>query len=344
MVSFRPWLITVFAVLLLVSGALLFQRRPAASRADVLTVYTTLEQNEVDAYLPDFQLAYPEIQIELVRLSTGVLTERIFAERAAPQADVLWGVGLTSLLLFEWNDMLKPYAPVGLAHVDPRFHDTRRPPYWVGANVTLTAFCVNQEEAERHNLPIPHSWDELRDPRYRRHLVMPNPATSGTGLMALLGILHLYDQEEDGWRYLDELHKNIAFYPNGGAEPCRLVDNGSYAIGIAKTFADLGNVEMVYPTEKSGWELAASALMRKDPIQPTARLFLDWAISESAVRLYAHKSAITVYKTGLALPPGFPTDPEGQLLDKDAPWDAANRDRIVAEWLRRYGDKVQEGE
>jgi iron(III) transport system substrate-binding protein len=44
----------------------------------------------------------------------------------------------------------------------------------------------------------------------------------------------------------------------------------------------------------------------------------------------------------LPVPLGFPSDPEAYLQKLDLPWAAANRNRILTEWVRRYGDKVVE--
>ncbi|MEZ4868124.1 MAG: extracellular solute-binding protein [Caldilineaceae bacterium] len=304
-------------------------------------VYSTLRQDEIDLYLEDFQIAYPDIQVQVERMTAGALLERMLAERAAPQADLLWGVGLTHVLYLEWNDLLKPYAPVGLARIDSRFRDANQPPYWVGNSLALTAFCVNADEITRLGADVPATWPDLLNPSYRRAILMANPATTGTGLMAVLGILDLMGEQE-GWRYLDELHRNIAFYPPDETEPCTLVDRGEYAIAIGKTFDNLGNVRMVYPLEKSGWELSVSALVRKDPITPAAYTFLDWSISDPVMRLYTRKNALTAATTGLTPPPGYPPDPNEKLVDRNIPWSAANRERILAEWARRYGDKVRE--
>ncbi len=312
---------------------------PLSPEVGQLHVYTTLRQDEVDLYLADFQLAYPDIQVEVERLTAAALIERMLAERTAPTADLLWGVGLTSVLYLEWNDLLKRYAPAGLSRVAARFRDGDQPPNWVGNNLSLTAFCINPDEIARLGAKTPTTWQDLLDPNYRRAILMADPTMTDTGLMAVLGILELFG-EQDGWRYLDELHRNIAFYPQGESAPCDLVDRGEYAIGIAKTFDNLGNVRMIYPSEKSGWELSVSALVRKDPIAPAARTFLDWSISDPVMRLYTRKSALTAAPTGMAVPAGYPADPTASLIDRNIPWSAANRERILAEWQRRYGDKV----
>lgn len=336
--------ISLCLLISLLAGCSLWGDNTAQNEVQSITIYTSLEANEIDAYLPDFALAYPDIEVNLVREPAGGLTQRILAEQGDPQADVLWGVPLTNLIFFEWNEMLKPYAPFGIERVDRHFRDARQPPYWVGNNVMITAFCVNSRLLVRNGLPVPHTWKDLLDPIYRRSIVMAAPTTSGTGLMALLSILRIYD-EIDGWQYLDALHKNVAFYTLSGSQPCQLVEQGEYPIGIAKHYDGLNKVEFIYPSEGLGWEMNASALVRKRTIQPAARLFLDWAISDSAMRLYARKSPVTAVKTGLAIPSGFPTVSVGHLFvarKKDIPWTAANRDRILTEWQNRYQSKTKE--
>lgn len=332
----------LLCVLSLLSGCALLSDARASSREEGnLLVYTTLTEAEAQLYLDDFAIAYPDIEVQIEQMTAAVLIQRLLAERDAPQADLIWGAGLTSVLYLEWNDLLKPYEPVGLARIDERFRDANQPPYWVGSSVALTAFCINPDEIARLGAETPRSWRDLLDPAYRRAILMANPATADTGLMAIMGVIELAG-EQDGWRYLDELHRNIAFYPAGDTEPCTLVDRGDYAIGIAKTMEGLSNVEFVYPNEGSGWELNVSALLRKNTITTAAYTFLDWSISDPAMRLYTRKNALTTAQTGLNAPAGYPANPNDHLIDRNIPWAAANRERLLTEWATRYSEKASE--
>ena len=46
------------------------------------------------------------------------MTAKLLAEKDNPQADVVWGLAATSLLLLKAEDMLEPYAPAGLEETD----------------------------------------------------------------------------------------------------------------------------------------------------------------------------------------------------------------------------------
>jgi iron(III) transport system substrate-binding protein len=86
------------------------------SPQEEITVYTGLLAEEAKTYLASFQMAYPTIKVNLIRESAGPLIDRMLADRPNPQADVLWGLGVTSLVLLDWHDLLVPYAPAGLTH------------------------------------------------------------------------------------------------------------------------------------------------------------------------------------------------------------------------------------
>jgi iron(III) transport system substrate-binding protein len=311
-----------------------------------ITVYTALQEKQIPAYLAAFQAKYPDIEVNVVRESTGIITDKLLAEKDNPPADVVWGVAATSLLLGEWNEILQAYAPAGLERVVPQFRDPANPPYWVGIDLWMSAFCVNTEEIEKRGLPIPQSWSDLVAPAYKGHIVMSNPNSSGTGFLSVSGVLQIYE-EEKGWQYLEQLHQNIGEYTESGSKPCKLAGAGEYAIGISFGFqgiiekANGKPIKTVFPTEGSGWEIEANALVSKEDIKPAAKTFLDWAISDNAMKEYAQNWAVTSVKTDQPIPEGFPADPTTQLIDNDFPWAAANRQGILSEW-QAFDDRSTE--
>ena len=84
----------------------------AAAQKTQLLVYTALETDQLKAYQEGFNKVNPDIDIKWVRDSTGVITAKLLAEKANPQADVVMGVAASSLALLDSEGMLQPYAPL----------------------------------------------------------------------------------------------------------------------------------------------------------------------------------------------------------------------------------------
>ena len=320
----------------------------AASSGDTaITVYTALEDDQISEYLVSFKEQHPEIAVNIVRDSTGVITAKLLAEADNPQADVVWGTAASSLLVAEEKDLLEPYAPAGLEAVNPRFRDDANPPKWVGIDVWMSAFCVNTVESAKLGLPIPKGWADLVNPVYKGHIVMSNPASSGTGFLSVSSILQNSPTEEEGWAYLDKLNQNVAQYMHSGSKPCKAAGQGEFPIGISfdyravKQKNDGEPIEPVFPVEGSGWDVEANALIKKAEIKDVSKTFLDWAISPEVMAKYAGSFSITSVKTDVPLPQGFIADPEKQLAENDLRWAAANRDRILAEWTKRFDAKSE---
>jgi iron(III) transport system substrate-binding protein len=260
--------------------------------------------------------------------------------------DVVWGTAATSLLILDQKGMLAPYAPKGLERVVAQFKDRRNPPQWVGIDAWETAFCVNTVEAKAKNLPIPETYTDLLKPAYKGLLVMPNPASSGTGYLTVSAILQLMG-EQKGWEFMDGLHKNIAMYTHFGSKPCKQAGAGEFPIGISFGYRGIQEkqkgapVQTVFPKEGSGWDLEANALMKKSQIKPAAKVFLVWAISQPAMKEYAKSYALTSVSTGDPIPEGYPKEPVKQLIQNDFNWAAKNRARILEEWGKRYDGKSE---
>ena len=108
-----------------------------------LLVYTALETDQLKAYTESFQKTNPTIDLKFVRDSTGVITAKILAEKANPQADVILGVAASSMEIFRAEGMLAPYAPAGFDKLNATFSDKNRPPSWVGMDVFAAVVCYN---------------------------------------------------------------------------------------------------------------------------------------------------------------------------------------------------------
>jgi iron(III) transport system substrate-binding protein len=318
----------------------------ASARAGEILVYTALEDDEIPVYLENFKKHHPDIEVKIVRDSTGIITAKLLAEKDNPQADLVWGTAATSLLLCDQVGMLAGYAPKNLEKVRDRFRGQGDQPRWVGIKAWMTGLCINTVELEAANLPMPESYADLIKPEYKGHLTMSNPGSSGTGFLTVSAILQMMG-EEKGWAYLDKLNDNIVQYTHSGSKPCKLAGAGECTIGISFGYRGIMQkkkgepVHTVFPKEGSGWDIEANALIKKSDIKPDAKVFLDWAISDEVMKLYAQIYPVTAIATDIPIPEGYPSDPEKQLIENDFDWAAKNRARILEEWTKRYDSKSE---
>lgn len=320
----------------------------AAEDEKVLNVYTALEDEQVTDYLEEFKELYPDVEVNITRESTGVITSKLLAEKENPVADVVWGLSATSLLVLQQEGMLEAYAPEGVDRILPQFKDDAEVPSWVGIDAWETAWIVNKEVLQSKGIDtVPTSYEDLLDPQYEGLIAMSNPASSGTGLLTVNGILSLYGEEE-GWNYLDELDKNVAVYMHSGSQPAKETAAGEYGIGISfgyrclKSAEEVGSdiCEAIFPEEGSGWDMEANALIKKDGEKEISKKFLDWAISDNIMKKYATNYPIVATGTGNEIPEGYSSNPLEQLLpDIDFEKAAQDRETILTEWSERYDAK-----
>ena len=334
------------ARLSLLAAAAAMALATSAYAKTTLTVYTALEADQVAAYKAAFEQANPDIEIKWVRDSTGVVTAKLLAEKNNPRADVVWGLAASSLAILDKEGMLTPYAPADLSKIDARYRSSANPPAWVGMDVWGATICFNTVEAKKQNLPKPTSWADLTKPVYAGKIVMPNPASSGTGFLDVSAWLQIFG-EEKGWAYMDALHKNIGSYTHSGSKPCNLAASGEFPIGVsfdyraAKLKADGAPVEAVFPSEGLGWEVEATAIVKGTKNLEAARKLADFSASREANELYKANFAVLAIPSIATSNPNLPADLTKRMIKNDFTWAATNRDRIIAEWTKRYDGKSE---
>jgi iron(III) transport system substrate-binding protein len=315
-----------------------------------LTVYTALETDQLKAYEAGFTKVNPDIEIKWVRDSTGVITAKLLAEKANPQADVVMGVAASSLALLDSQKMLIPYAPLNLDAIMSKYRDKKNPPAWFGMDVWGATVCFNTVEAQKKGIPKPETWKDLTKPIYKGQIVMPNPASSGTGFFDVSAWLTLWGDDNGkggGWKYMDALHENIAQYTHSGSKPCNMAATGEYVMGISFEYRGNANkakgapIDLVFPKEGLGWDLEAFAIHAGTKKLAAAQKLADWASSKDAMLLYGKNFAITA-QPGVAEPlKNVPADYESRLVKMDFATTAANRERVLAEWNKRYNAKSE---
>jgi len=309
-----------------------------------LTVYTAIENEQLEPFKKAFEADNPTIEIAWVRDSTGVVTAKLIAEKDNPRADVIWGLAASSVGLFASMGMIEPYSPPNAAALKPMFKSGKNPETWVGMDAYLAVLCFNTAEATKGNKAKPTSWADLTKPEYKDSIVMPNPASSGTGYLTVAGWLTIMG-EDAGWKFMDALHQNVAQYLHSGSAPCVQAAKGERLMGIgfdmrgATEKTKGAPIDLIVPKEGLGWEMEVTAIMKGTKNLEAAKKLADYSASLKANEMYGKYYAIVANPAVKSMPANYPADGEKLMAKMDVEWMAKNRDRILAEWSKRYDGK-----
>jgi len=236
-----------------------------------------------------FQKAYPDIKLKSVNMSTGPITERAIAEKANPQADVIWMVNDIALEQLKNAGVLEPYEP----KKSPVLEEFRDPDgFYLNHNATLMGMAVNTKMLKERKLPMPVTWEDLIKPVYKGQVSIAAPTKSGTGLSIFSTMADAF-----GWNFIDNLHQNIFAYQSSGSAAARMCGRGEIVIGLSYDTAILQQVRAGVPVEmvigrispnvKEGGGLLVGA-----PHPKEARIFMDWLFSEAAAKIFAPEIGI----------------------------------------------------
>ena len=131
-----------FCVSALLAASALGLASTAQAKTELL-VYTAIEADELAGFKAAFEAKHPDIEIQWVRDSTGVVTSKLLAEKDNPQADIVWGLAATSLMLLGNEGYFQPYSPKGVEKLDARYVDPNDPTVWTGQRAWIASVCFN---------------------------------------------------------------------------------------------------------------------------------------------------------------------------------------------------------
>jgi len=146
---------------------------------------------------------------------------------------------------------------------------------------------------------------------------------------------------------MDALHENIAQYTHSGSKPCNMASAGEFVVGISFDFrgndvkAKGAPVELIFPKEGLGWDIEASAIMKTTKKMDAAKKLMDWVATKEANQAYAKNFTIVAHPEVTPSLPHIPADLEKRLIKNDFAFAAKNRDKILAEWQKRYAAKSE---
>jgi iron(III) transport system substrate-binding protein len=323
----------ILALFLILPAFLTYAETEEKVDSGVVKYYTDNDESELDPFASEI-VKGTGLKLEPLRMSSGEAWARVDAEAPNIGADMHFGWPLSFALMAKEKGLLMKYKSPAWKDIPDEYKDPDG--YWYGWSYWFACIAVNTKLLKEKGYDMPRSWKDLLDPKWEGEIVMPNPGTSGTAFLTVSTIMQLFGEEE-GWKYLEALNKNVAQYTKSGSAPGQLAAQGEYIIGITwdqaveKRKNEGYPVEMVIPEEGTGYVLDIAVIYKNSENPESAKKFIDYIGSREFQELVSQYRSKVTY-------PGVESlvkfDPK--LIDYDAKWAAENRNRIMSTWKERF--------
>jgi iron(III) transport system substrate-binding protein len=309
-----------------------------------LVLYACLfDPDKLQVLFETFQERYG-VEVTCLDMSSGEALERIRAESANPQGDVLFGTTNLSHVNLAAEGLTAPYQGAGwnLMPEGPLKDPEGR---WTGFYYGVIGFACSPERLTEIGAPCPTSWEELLDPVYQGEIVIASPAASGTSYTVLSGLAERLGVDE-AFEYWGQMDANVAQYTESGSAPARMAAAGEYAVAIAfahdiQVQQDNGlPVELTFPSEGTPFEIGGISIIEGAKNMAAAQAWVDYVFSTAFQRYHndvAHRIPVV---PGVELSEGnYGLDDVALVEGYDPTEWAAERDGLVARWQEEIGSQ-----
>ena len=300
-----------FTGMMLAGAAVTLPIRGLTQGAGKLTLYMGPPEKTCNVLVQSFEKK-SGIKSTFLRLSAGEAINRIRAEKNSPQASIVYGIGLPSMLTLKADGLLQPYKSPEAVVIPARYKDPDG--WWTGTDVDFIGIASNKQFLKEKGLKAPAMWEDLTRPEFAGQICIGNPATSGTGYTFLTTIIQLMG-EAKGWDYIKRFNSNVSQYTRSGIGPTQLVGRGEVGVGILFAHDILGSIdrgfpiEMSLPSEGTGYDLFCVVTLKGGPEPEEARKLVDWACTPESQEVLAASEYFDV-----------PTNPKAKVHDLVKPY------------------------
>ena len=312
-----------------------------ANAAGRLSVICSADNEWCEMMETAFELEH-DIDVSMVRKSSGEAYAQVRAEASNPKLDIWWGgtgdphlqaaaEGLTEEYTSPQLGDLQDWAVRQAKNADNKT---------VGIYAGALGIGYNNDLLAKKGLPAPKCWKDLADPAYKGEVQIANPSSSGTSYTTLATLVQLFGEEE-AFEFLKEMHKNVNQYTKSGSAPIKAAAVGETTIGITfmhdmiaqiKQGADL---TVVSPCEGTGYEVGSMSIIKGARNLENAKIWAEFALSAKTQSIAedAHSYQVPSNKEA-RIPDGAPRLDELKLIDYDFAkyGDAEVRRHLLSRW------------
>ena len=281
-------------------------------------------------------------KVAVVQKATGEMLAQIKAERANPKGDVWWAGPADSYLQAAEEGLLEEYRSPQVAQLydwAQRITDVSKNRV-AGVYGGILALGYNTEIGAKKKLPVPKCWRDLLDPAFKGEVMLGNPNSSGTAYLMLASLVQVMGEDE-AFRFMADLNRNVTSYARSGIGPMTAVTRGEVYVGSTVLHGVINEIVRGFPVlpalpcEGVGYEVGSMAIVKGARNLDAAKKFYDWALTAEAqkIGLDVKEYAIPTNRA-VPLPPQVPKLTDVKVIAYDfAKYGASDtRRRLLERW------------
>ncbi len=333
------------------SLAALASAAPAAAQTKTFYVAGyggSFEQTMRKEVIPDFEKKHG-VKVEYVAGNSTDTLAKLQAQKGNQQIDVIIvdDGPMFQAIQLGFCGKVQGLNPADLYDA-ARFKDDKA----VAIGLVGTGLMYNTKLFAEKGWPAPASWNDLKDPKFKKLLVIP-PINNTYGLHALVMFARMNGggetNIEPGFKVMkDEVNPNVLAYEPSPGKMTELFQSGQAALAVwgtgrVQSFANTGfPVDFVYPKEGAVNLLTTACTVAKADASPIASDFIK-AMLEPGMQLTllkeygygpVNKTVVVPAELARMAPVG---DRAAKLYTPD--WNTINAKR--EEWTKRWNREVE---
>ncbi|TWA58550.1 ABC-type Fe3+ transport system substrate-binding protein [Azospirillum baldaniorum] len=255
-----------------------------------VTVLTSFPAGFYEPVREAFEATHPDWRLRIVNTKTTAAISQL-QERSDGGVDVFWASAPDAFEVLKAAKRLEPVAPPPTGAPPTIGNQPINDPDGAYLGFALSGYGLlwNQRYLDRHGLPTPKRWEDLRHPIYARHLGITAPSRSGTMHLMVETVLQMQGWER-GWATWLEIAGNLATVTARSYGVADGIAKGRFGVGLSIDFLgqsaglEEDDLRFAYPAD-SLFLPASVALLRGAPNPDGARAFIDFLLSPAGQAL-----------------------------------------------------------
>ena len=318
----------------------------AGKLEDKVVIYSTHSESMV-GMIADAFTAKTGVDVEFLNLK-GELADRVRAEKANPQSDVMYGAPSSVYQELQGQELFEPFKPSWFAKVDPLFKD--QDGYWIGTIQTPVLMFYNTEMLGKDEAP--KDWKDLADPRYKDLLVFRN-ALSSSARATYSSLLQQYERAgklDEGWAFMKAMDANTKRYYGSGSLLFQAIGRKEAAISFS-VLNDIidnktkNNMPVDYIDAASGSPVITDgiAVIKNARHPEAAKAFVEFAGSAEIQAMLAREfNRMPTLPDALASAPEWMGSIQFKIMDVDWAALAAKQSAWMQQWDSEVKDSAKD--